>query len=131
MMQTREQVDTHESNQSLWLLIASPTIWAAHFVACYLTAAIWCAKFSGPDRSLGNVRIVIAAYSVLALLGIGYIGFIGYRRNRSQLKTRPLDRDTPEDRHRFLGFATLLLSVMSAIATLFVALAALIIEKCH
>jgi hypothetical protein len=131
MMQPHDEVDTRESNQSLWLLIVSPTIWAAHFLASYVTAAIWCAKFAGPDRSLGNVRIAIAVFTVLALIGIGYTGFVGYRRNRFEHKTLPLDGDTPEDRHRFLGFASLLLSGMSAVATLFVALAAFIIEKCH
>ncbi len=131
MMQPRGHDDTYEGNQSLWLLIASPTIWAAHFLASYLTAAIWCAKYAGPDRSLGNVRIAIAVYTVMALIGIGYAGFVGYRRNRFQHKTLPLGGDTPEDRHRFLGFASLLLSGMSAVATLFVALAALFIEKCH
>jgi len=130
-MQPREKADTHESNQSLWLLIVSPTIWTAHFLASYLTAAIWCAKYSGPDRSLGDVRAAIAVYTVLALFGIGYTGFVGYRRNYFQHQTVPLDRDTPEDRHRFLGFATMLLSGLSAVATLFVALAAYFIETCY
>ena len=129
-MQSRETEDTHERNQSLWLLVSSPTIWAMHFLACYLTAAIWCAKYAGPDRSLGNVRVAIAIYTVIAMVGICVIGFVGYRRNRYQHKTMPHDRDTPEDRHRLLGSATLLLSGLSAIATLFVAIAAYFIEKC-
>ena len=131
MMQPGEKCDTGESNQSLWLLITSPTIWTVHFLACYLTAAIWCAKYAGPDRSLGNVRVAIAVYTVLALMGIGVTGFIGYRRNRFHHSTMPHDRDTPEDRHGFLGFATLLLSGLSFIATLFVALAAYFIKECH
>ena len=131
MMQPREIKDTQENNQSLWLLIASPTIWAVHFLACYLTAAIWCAKFAGPDRSLGIVREVIAVYTVLALIGIGLIGFNGYRRHRFQHRTTTRDQDTAEDRHRLLGYATLLLSGLSAIATVFVALAAYFIEECH
>ena len=44
-----------------------PTIWAAHFLLCYVTAAIWCAKVAGPDGSLGGVRVAIAVYTVLAL----------------------------------------------------------------
>ena len=130
-MQPREMEDTHESNQSLWLLIASPTIWALHFLACYLTASIWCAKYAGPDRTLGTVREAIAVYTVIALIGIGITGFVGYRRNRFQVSTLPHDRDTPEDRHRLLGSSTLLLSGLSAIATLFVALAAYFMEDCH
>ena len=131
MMQTREKGVTVERNQSLWLLITSPTICTVHFLACYLTAAIWCAKYAGPDRSLGNVRVAIAVYTVLALMGIGVTGFVGYRRYCFQHTTMPHDRDTPEDRHRFLGFATLLLSGLSAIATLFVALAAYFMKECH
>ena len=130
-MQPREMEDTHESNQSLWLLIASPTIWALHFLACYLTASIWCAKYAGPDRSIGNVREVIAVYTVIALIGICLTGFVGYRRNRYQVSTMPHDRDTPEDRHRLLGSSAMLLSGLSAIATLFVALAAFFMEDCH
>ena len=39
--------ETHESRQSLWLLIVSPSMWAAHFLPCYITAAVWCEKFAG------------------------------------------------------------------------------------
>lgn len=129
-MQPREKNETHERNQSLWLLTASPTIWSVHFLACYFTAAIWCAKYAGPDRSLGNVRVAIAIYTVLALIGIGVTGLAGYRRHSFGHERVPHDSDTPEDRHRFLGFATVLLSALSAIATLFVALAAVFIDKC-
>jgi hypothetical protein len=131
MMQARKNDDTHEGNQSLWLLVASPTIWAAHFLASYLTAAIWCAKFAGPDKSLGVVRTAIAVYTVLALVGVVYTGFVGYQRNRYEHRTFPHDGDSSEDRHRFLGFASLLLSGISAIAILFVAVAAFIIGACH
>ncbi len=130
-MQPREIEDSHERNQSLWLLVVSPTIWAMHFLACYLTAAIWCAKYSGADRSLGIVREAITVYTVIAMIGIGLTGFVGYRRNRYQHPTMSHDRDTPEDRHRLLGFAALLLSGLSAIATVFVALVAYFIETCH
>lgn len=131
MQSLSKKNDTREKNQSLWLLVASPTIWTAHFLGSYLTAAIWCAKYAGPDRALGNVRLAIAVYTVVALVGIGFVGFIGYRRNRFQIATKRLDGDTHEDRHRFLGFATLLLSALSAVATAFVALAAYFMEKCH
>ena len=73
--------ETAEKNQSLWLLTASPTIWAAHFLLCYVTAAIWCAKVVGPGGSLASVRVAIAVYTVLALAGIGIIGWVGYRRH--------------------------------------------------
>lgn len=62
---------THEKNESLWLLIASPAIWAAHFTLSYLTAAIWCAKLAETGGSLHPVRSAVVIYTVLALIGIG------------------------------------------------------------
>ncbi len=131
MTQLPDRDETRETNQSLWMLTVSPTIWAAHFLACYITAAVWCAKYADPDRSLGNVRLAIAVYTVLSVIGIGITGVVGYRRYTYGHVAGPHDFDTPGDRHRFLGFATLLLSALSAIATLFVALTAVFIEKCH
>lgn len=119
-----------EQNESLWMLTVSPTIWAMHFLASYLTAAIWCAKFTGPDRSLATARAAIGIYTAIALVGIGATGWIAYRRHRFGNKPLPHDADTPEDRHRFLGFSTLLLSGLSAIATIFVALTIVFIGSC-
>ena len=116
-----------ERIESLWLLAASPTIWAVHFLLCYITAAIWCAKIGG---SLGEVRTAIAVYTAAALLGIGFVGWRGFRRHRTGTATVPHDFDSPEDRHRFLGFASLLLSLMSGIATIYVGLVAVFNESC-
>lgn len=121
----------HEKNESLWILTVSPTLWAAHFLLSYLTAAVWCAKVVGRDGSLSTVRVAIAVYTVLALLGIGLNGWLGYRRHSFGDASTPHDFDSPADRHRFLGFATLLLSALSAVATLYVALAAVFIETCR
>lgn len=120
-----------EENDSLWLLTAAPVIWAVHFLLSYLTAAIWCARLAGPDRSLGSVRVAVAVYTILALIGIGMTGWQAYRRHTFGNTTVPHDFDSPEARHRFLGFATLLLSGLSAIATLYVSLAAVFIGSCH
>lgn len=120
-----------EKNESLWMLTISPALWAGHFLLSYVTAAVWCAKLAGRDGSLLEVRLAIAVYTALALLGIGITGWVGYRRGDLGRSTTPHDLDTPEDRHRFLGFATLLLSCLSAVATLYVALAAVFIETCR
>jgi hypothetical protein len=120
-----------EENQSLLLLTASPVIWATHFMLSYLTAAIWCARVAGPDGSLGGVRVAIAMYTVLALSGIGWIGWRALRRHRYGTATLPHDDDSPEDRHRFLGFAALLLSALSAVAVIYAALAAVFIGSCY
>lgn len=108
-----------EKHESLWSLIVSPTIWAVHFLLCYVTAAIWCAKLASRFDSLGPVRWLIGVYTAAALLGIALNGFSGLRRHRHGTAELPHDADTPEDRHRFLGFATALLAGMSAVAVLF------------
>jgi hypothetical protein len=120
-----------EEKENLWLLAVSPTIWTVHFLLCYVTAAIWCAKFDGAQTTLSVVRIAIALYTALALVGIGLNGWAGWSRHRYGSETTPHDFDSSEDRHRFLGFATLLLSAMSAIATLFVAMVAFFFEDCR
>ena len=33
-----------EARESLWVLAASPSVWVAHFLLAYCTAAVWCAK---------------------------------------------------------------------------------------
>jgi hypothetical protein len=125
------QADLPEKDETLWLLAASPTIWAAHFLLSYCTAAIWCAKLAGPDGSLSRARAIIGVYTVLALAGVGIIGWRGWRRHRLAGSDLPHDDDSPEDRHRFLGFAAALLSGLSAVAILYEALAVVLIERCR
>jgi hypothetical protein len=121
----------HEKHERLWLLIVSPTIWAVHFLLCYITAAVWCAKFAPRDGTLGPVRWAIAAYTVMALAGIALNGRSGLRRHRRGTESAPHDFDTPGDRHGFLGYATVLLSWLSAVAVVFAAFAAIFLEDCR
>lgn len=130
MTQSSAQNETRERNQSLWLLTASPVIWAGHFLLCYVTAAIWCEKVAGEDGLLGTAQTAIVVYTVAALVGIGIVGWSGYRRHRYGTATSPHDADTPGDRHRFLGFATLLLSALSAVAVVYAALTVVFLDTC-
>jgi hypothetical protein len=116
---------------SLWLLTIAPTIWAVHLLLSYVTSAIWCAKFAGPASSLGSVRAAVAWYTGIALVGIAVVGWEGLRRHRHGTEATTHDLDSPEDRHRFLGFATLLLAGLSAVAVLYAALAATFFETCR
>jgi len=120
-----------EQDESLWMLVVSPSIWAVHFLASYLTAAIWCAKAVDRSVSLGAARTAIVAYTIAAIIGIGVTGWLGFRRVSFQSDQMPHDDATPLDRHRFLGFATLLLSALSAVATLFVAAVILFVGTCE
>jgi hypothetical protein len=119
-----------EKRQSLWLLVVSPCIWAAHFLLCYITAAIWCEKMAGPDRGLGPVRTAIWVYTLVAVSGITLTAWLGYRKHTFGSGTPPHNEDTPADRHRFLGFATLLLSGLSLVAILFAALVLVFFWRC-
>lgn len=128
--QDRTERPRAEHQESLWVLAISPLVWAAHFMACYLTAAIWCAK-QGRGAELGSVRLTIAAYTAVAMVAIAATAWMGWRRHRFGSAATPHDLDTPADRQRFLGFATLLLSALSGVATLYVALTAVFFETCR
>jgi hypothetical protein len=124
---------------SLWLLTIAPTIWALHLLLSYITAAIWCARFASPSGTLSNVRTAIVWYTVVALVGIVAVGVEGFRRHRyptpghqaGGTEATTHDLDSPEDRHRFLGFATLLLAGLSAVAVGYAAAAASFFETCR
>ena len=120
-----------EQHQSFIILAASPLAWAAHFMLCYVTAAVWCAKQESPLVSLMTVRTAIAIYTVAALGAIAIIGWTGLRAHSFGGASAPHDDDTPEDRHRFIGFATVLLSGLSALAVVYAALVAVFIESCQ
>jgi hypothetical protein len=120
-----------ERRESLWRLAASPAIWAAHFLVSYGTAAVWCAKYALPDEPLTPVQLIIAVLTAAALVPIAIIGWDGYQRHRLPGGRLPHDADTAADRHRFLGFATVLLSGLSAVAILYVSLAVVFIRTCR
>src|SRR5688572_20477874 len=108
-----------EHRESLWILTFAPTIWAAHFLLSYATAAVWCAKAAAPGAGLGDVRLAIGIYTAAALGGIAIVGWTGWRRQEITGFHMPPGEieaaaDTAEDRHQFLAFATLLLSGLSA-----------------
>lgn len=124
-----EQV--REEHESLWWLAAAPLIWAAHLLASYCTAAVYCQKLSSRGAPLGSARIAIALYSLLALGALIALGVRSYRRQRFDDTLGTQHRDTPEDRHRFLGFATLLLASIAGLAVLYQSLPALFIGSCR
>ena len=116
---------------SLWLLTIAPSIWAAHLLLSYITAAVWCARFVPAGSALDGIRTAIVWYTALALGGIAIIGWEGFRRHRHGFETTTHDLDSADDRRRFLGFATLLLSGLSALGVIYAALAAAYFETCR
>ncbi|MDQ2702446.1 MAG: hypothetical protein M3Y70_06435 [Pseudomonadota bacterium] len=116
--------------KSPWTLIAGPTTWALHFLACYVVAAVWCAKMSRV-ATLGEARVALWALTVLALAVIAWFGWRGLRAHRHGNARLPHDGPGAADRSRFLGFASLLLCGLSAVAVLYSALAIAIIGDCR
>ena len=116
---------------SLWIMVAAPTVWAAHFLLCYWVAAVWCAKVTEGPGPLGPVRLTVAGLTVAALGLIGLLAWHAVRRYHGVLLIHEqLTEDTERERTRFLGHATLLLASLSAVAVVFDAMPVLVFDTC-
>ncbi|MEK0084900.1 hypothetical protein [Benzoatithermus flavus] len=118
--------------RGLWLLTAGPAIWAVHFLASYVGAAVYCAKWATATAALDPIQRYVAVLTAMALLGILGLGWNAYRRwYHAGDPEPPHDAATLADRRRFLGFAALLLCGLSFVATIYTALAALLAASCR
>lgn len=116
----------------LWRVIVAPSVWAVHFLACYVWAAVHCEK-AGRTATLDPARTGILVLTALALLFIAVNTIRLWRTWARSLTEDDLDfeHNTPEERHRFLHHAALMLSVLSAVAVVYVAIPALLVETCR
>jgi hypothetical protein len=117
--------------QPLWIMPGPLVVWATHFLLSYFTAALWCGKFAGRLEPLATVRVAIIVYTAVALGVILVIARIGYRAHSLGGAEPPHDADSPEDRHRFVGMAALLIAGLSAVAVLYAAMTVVFIETCQ
>ncbi len=115
----------------LWFLIGSPIIWALHFLACYVLAAIHCQKAGMDSASLAPIRIWIIGLTAVALVLVFISGVQAWRHWGFGANSPPHDAATAEDRRRFIGYATLLISTLSFVAILFTALPIFFITDCR
>ena len=118
----------------LWPLVAAPTAWLLHFVACYVTAAIVCAK-AAAGAPLGDARVALWSCTAAALGAIAIVGLWSWRRHRAGVASPDAaprhDAASVPARRRFLGYATFLLCVLSAIAVVYTTLAFALIGTCR
>ena len=121
-----------QTRDNLWTLIAAPTIWAGHFLLCYVVAAYQCAPNVAVFQPIGGARATVAALTLAALLSIGFILLRAVREWRGH-GGGGFDHgaDTGAGRERFLEFSTVLLAALSFISVIFVALPALINVDCR
>ena len=129
---TREVRRETGTGTDLWRVIVSPIIWALHFLASYVTVAVYCEK-AGRDAALDPAEIAVLAYTVIALAGIGWSTW-GLWRVRGRSLTDDdfeYEHNAPEERHRFLGHVALMLCVLSAVAVLYVTIPMLYLSSCR
>ena len=120
-----------ETGHNLWRVLAPPTIWVAHLLICYVTAAVVCAKFA-QSIDLPALRYFILVVTLVAIAAIGYIVISTMRIWRFSMDgDLDYDHDTPEERHRFLAHVTLMLCAVSVIGVVYVAIPAAIIGSCR
>jgi hypothetical protein len=122
---------------SLWTVVISPTVWAGHFLAVYLWAAILCQK--APDLAIGGLpatRVGIGVLTLVALALIAWAGRVAWTRWRGEEPDddvspfEPHDDDTVAARRRFSAYAALLLAGLSGVGVIFQAMPALFFASC-
>ena len=124
---------------NLVTLITAPTVWALHFLVCYVAAATLCAKTMADARvmtgpvwpDLTVARVVIAAATVAALLAIALASRQAWGHWRSGDVDPPFDDPSFDGRQSFLGFSTILLCGLSFVGVIFLALPAVFIGDCR
>lgn len=120
-----------ETGHNLWRLLVPLAIWALHFLACYITAAVLCAKHP-QTADLSSLRYLIIFITFLATAAVASIVVSTLRIWRFSMDgDLDYDHDTPEERHRFLAHVTLMLCALSIIGILYVAVPAAIIGTCR
>lgn len=116
--------------ESLWTLFTAPVVWALHFLTCYIVAAIYCEKPDLLAANFNNLRLAIAALTLVALTMIVLSAVLAWRQWGFGSGDAPHDEPTRQDRLFFQGYATLLLSGLSFVAVLFTAMPAIFITGC-
>jgi hypothetical protein len=115
--------------ETLWTMFTAPIAWAVHFLVCYLTVAIFCAKGGSAQQYVG-LQWMLGALTLLALVTIAISAYLAWRQWGFGTADPPHDEPTDRARRLFQGFATLLLSALSFVAVLFVATPIMLINGC-
>lgn len=119
------------TQDTLWTLIAAPTIWGFHFLFSYFFVAYQCAPNADPFREISVARVAIGVVTLVCLGLIALILRRSWREWRTQGGGFRNAQDTPEARERFLEFSTLLLALLSFVAVVFETLPVLMIGDCR
>lgn len=110
------------SDRRAWLLVLPVASWGLHFLAVYVSAAVYCAKASA-GAGLQAAKIAILAATITALAALGALALSARRRCRGA--------GAAHDENRFIGATGLMLCALSALAVLAVASVALFFGDCR
>ncbi|CAD7039461.1 hypothetical protein REJC140_00754 [Pseudorhizobium endolithicum] len=117
--------------ESLWTLFTAPVVWALHFIVCYVVVAIYCEKAGVWEIDFNSIRIGLGLLTLAALGMIVLSAYLAWRQWGFGSGDPPHDRPTDHDRRLFQGFATLLLSGLSFVAVVYVAIPLIFIAGCQ
>ena len=117
--------------ETLWTLFTAPVIWALHFMMCYVAIAIYCEKMMVWQLDFTAVRLALGVFTLLALALIVLSAYLAWRQWGFGAGDAPHSEPTDQDRRRFQGFATLLLSGLSFVAVVYVAIPLIFIAGCQ
>ena len=112
---------------TLWTLIVPPTVWAGHFLFCYLWVSVSCARMGAFPR----FPVAFVLGTAAALIVIIASGVIAWVQSRTPGDPPPHEHGTDIDRLRFLAVSTLLLAGLSVVGVLFTAIPALMLTDCR
>lgn len=107
-------------------LVFAPVVWLLQFLAVYVVAAVHCERFA--DTGLAPLRLLTLGLALLSLALIGAHGqrsIVLYREH-----ARAATQAGEGSRQRFVGLASLLLALLSGIATLLGSLPIVLLERC-
>lgn len=115
---------------SIWILVASPSIWAAHFLISYWVAAVYCAK--APNAApLMEPRWIAIGLGVFCCALIGWLAWIAVKRYGGVfLIFEEITESSERGRDKFVGHVSLLLCVLSAVAIVFNIIPGLVLGEC-
>jgi hypothetical protein len=118
-----------EREETLWSLARAPLIWALHFMLCYVTPAVYCAKLGASHGSLAPARFAIAGFTVPAVAALGLIAVRAFRRARTARSRQ--GHEAARTRAAFMAHVDLLLSLLSLTAVVMSSLPALFFGNCE
>jgi formate hydrogenlyase subunit 3/multisubunit Na+/H+ antiporter MnhD subunit len=107
-------------SEFLWVL-SGPVIWTVHFFSIYITESLICTR---PDPSVGVMWVAALLLTIAALALLGAV-IVLQRRTF----TKPGKNTEGEDRD-FLPWLTLLLSMVSALAVIWVTVPVFMLPVC-